>query len=128
MSWILLIIAGLFEIGFAVVLKFSEGFTKPVPGVLTVLSMAASLWLLALAVRHLPIGTAYAVWTGIGAVGTAVIGMTLLGEPRHAARVLCVVLIALGIMGLKLFGDKPHTTDTPNSSPQAHPTEHAVSD
>ncbi|MGC4047791.1 MAG: quaternary ammonium compound efflux SMR transporter SugE [Armatimonas sp.] len=103
MSWILLTLAGVFEIGWAIGLKYSEGFTRPVPSVLTLISMAASIWLLALAVRQLPLGTAYAVWTGIGTVGTAIIGMAVLGEPRHAARIVCIALIVLGIAGLKFF-------------------------
>ena len=106
MSWFLLILAGLFEIGWATGLKFSEGFSRPVPTVLTVLSMAASVWLLSLAVRHLPLGTAYAVWTGIGAIGTVAVGMCFLGEPRQISRLVCIVLIAAGIVGLKFFGGK----------------------
>lgn len=111
MSWILLTLAGLFEIGWAVGLKYSEGFTRPLPSVLTVISMGVSLWLLALAMRQLPLGTAYAVWTGIGTVGTAIVGMAVLGEPRHAARIICITLIVAGIAGLKYFSSA--TTNTP---------------
>jgi quaternary ammonium compound-resistance protein SugE len=99
--WITLTIAGVLEIGWAVGLKYAEGFTKPVPSALTLALMAASMWLLAQAARELPIGTAYAVWTGIGAVGTAVLGMVLFGEPRTVVRLTCIVLIVAGIVGLK---------------------------
>lgn len=104
MSWIYLALAGLLEIGWAVGLKYTHGFTRLVPTVLTVTSMAASLGLLGLALRGLPLGTAYAVWTGIGTVGTALLGIALFGEPATAARVLCIALIAGGIIGLKLAG------------------------
>ncbi|PHK95620.1 quaternary ammonium compound-resistance protein SugE [Pseudoroseomonas rhizosphaerae] len=104
MSWIYLALAGLLEIGWAVGLKYTQGFTRLVPTVLTVASMAASLGLLGLALRGLPLGTAYAVWTGIGTVGTAVLGIALFGEPATAARLLCIALIAGGIIGLKLAG------------------------
>ncbi|PWC29468.1 quaternary ammonium compound efflux SMR transporter SugE [Teichococcus aestuarii] len=104
MSWIYLALAGLLEIGWAVGLKYTHGFTRLVPTVLTVTSMAASLGLLGLALRGLPLGTAYAVWTGIGTVGTALLGIALFGEPATAARLLCIALIAGGIIGLKLAG------------------------
>lgn len=107
MSWFLLLLAGLCEIGFAIGLKSSNGFTKPLPALAACTSMGLSLWLLALAVRQLPIGTAYAVWTGIGAIGTAIVGMLLLGEPRHTARIVCLLLIGAGLIGLKIIGDKP---------------------
>lgn len=107
MSWFFLLLAGLCEIGFAIGLKYSNGFTKPIPAMISCTSMGFSLWLLALAVRQLPVGTAYAVWTGIGAIGTVLVGMLFLGEPRHAARIVCILLIAIGLIGLKLFGDKP---------------------
>ena len=99
--WITLTIAGLLEIGWAIGLKYADGFTKPVPSALTLSAMVASMWLLAQAARTLPIGTAYAVWTGIGAVGTAILGMVLFGEPRTAVRLTCIVLIVAGIVGLK---------------------------
>jgi len=95
-------VAGLFEIGWAVGLKYSEGFSKPLPSVLTVVAMAFSLWLLAVAMKTIPVGTAYAVWTGIGAVGVAVLGMILFGESREFLRVACLFLIIAGIIGLKL--------------------------
>ncbi len=101
--WITLSIAGLLEVGWAVGLKYADGFTKPWPSTLTLVAMAASMWLLSLAARHLPIGTAYAVWTGIGAVGTALLGMALFGEPRTAVRLTCIVLIVAGIVGLKVI-------------------------
>lgn len=102
--WILLLVAGIFEIGWAVGLKYTNGFTRFWPSSLTLLMMAVSLYLLALAARSLPIGTAYAVWTGIGAVGTAALGMVLFDEPATIARVLCMLLVVGGIAGLKLFG------------------------
>jgi quaternary ammonium compound-resistance protein SugE len=102
MPWVYLTIAGLFEIGWAVGLKYSEGFSKPLPTLLTVVAMAFSLWLLALAMKTIPVGTAYAVWTGIGAVGVALLGMLLFGESREFLRVLCLFLIIAGIVGLKL--------------------------
>ncbi len=102
MSWIYLLIAGLFEVGWAIGLKYTEGFTRPVPVVLTLVSMAASLGLLGLALKTLPIGTAYAVWTGIGTAGTAILGIYLLGESAAALRLACIGLILAGIVGLKL--------------------------
>jgi quaternary ammonium compound-resistance protein SugE len=102
MPWFLLIVAGLFEVGWAIGLKYTEGFTKPVPTVLTVLSMIVSLYLLGLALRDLPVGTAYAVWTGVGAVGTAALGIALLGDPATIGRLACIGLIVAGIGGLKL--------------------------
>lgn len=103
MAWVYLILAGLFEIGWAVGLKFSQGFTRPGPSVATVLAMAVSLSLLGLSLRTLPLGTAYAVWTGIGAVGTVLVGVFAFGEEAGFARMTCVVLILAGIVGLKLF-------------------------
>jgi len=102
MPWIYLLFAGLFEVGWALGLKYTEGFTRPVPTVLTVASMIVSLGLLGLALKDLPVGTAYAVWTGVGTVGTAVLGMWLLGEPATAVRLGCIALIVCGIAGLKL--------------------------
>jgi quaternary ammonium compound-resistance protein SugE len=101
-SWTLLLLAGLFEVGWAVGLKYTAGFTRLVPSVLTVLAMAVSLYLLSRALREIPVGTGYAVWTGVGAVGTALVGIVLLGEPRDLARLACLALIVLGIAGLKL--------------------------
>lgn len=103
MAWVLLTLAGLFEVGWAIGLKYTQGFTKFWPSMLTVLSMAVSLALLGLALRTLPVGTAYAVWTGIGAVGTVILGIVLFGEPATAARLACVGLIVAGIVGLKVF-------------------------
>ncbi|MGX7708029.1 quaternary ammonium compound efflux SMR transporter SugE [Methylobacterium sp. Gmos1] len=103
MTWILLLVAGLFEIGWAIGLKYSDGFTRPLPALLTGLSMVASVVLLGLALRTLPVGTAYAVWTGIGTVGTALLGIALFGEPATAARLACIGLIVAGILGLKLL-------------------------
>lgn len=101
MAWALLVLAGLFEIGWAIGLKYTDGFTRLWPTAWTVAAMIASVVLLALAVRALPIGTAYAVWTGIGAVGTALLGIYLFGEPATALRLACIALIVAGIVGLK---------------------------
>lgn len=101
MAWVILLVAGLLEVGWAIGLKYTEGFTKPLPTVLTVLAMGASVGLLGLALRTLPVGTAYAVWTGIGAVGTAILGMVLFGEAATALRLACIALIVAGIVGLK---------------------------
>lgn len=101
MNWILLFIAGLLEVGWAIGLKYSEGFTRLWPSVLTIIAMGFSFFLLAYAMRSLPVGTAYAVWTGIGAVGTVFLGIILFGESASPARMLCVGLIIAGIVGLK---------------------------
>lgn len=102
MAWFMLFVAGLLEIGWAIGLKYTHGFTRLVPTVLTLASMAASVGLLGLSLKTLPIGTAYAVWTGIGAVGTAILGIILLGDPATLARIACIGLIVAGIMGLKM--------------------------
>ena len=102
MPWIILVLAGLFEIGWAIGLKYTDGFTRPLPTVLTLVSMAISLGLLGLALKTLPVGTAYAVWTGIGTIGTAILGIVLLNEPATALRFACIGLIVAGIVGLKL--------------------------
>jgi len=102
MPWILLFLAGLFEVGWAVGLKYTEGFTRLLPSLATGAAMVLSLGLLGLAVRTLPIGTAYAVWTGVGTVGTAVLGMVLFREPATALRLVCIGLIVAGIVGLRL--------------------------
>jgi quaternary ammonium compound-resistance protein SugE len=102
-SWFILIIAGLLEVGWAVGLKYTVGFTRLWPSVFTLATMAGSVGLLGLALRQLPLGTAYAVWTGIGTVGTAVAGMVLLGEPAGALRMLSIGLIVAGIVGLKIL-------------------------
>jgi quaternary ammonium compound-resistance protein SugE len=102
MPWVVLVIAGLFEVGWAIGLKYTEGFTRLWPSVATVAAMVISVVLLGWAMRSLPVGTAYAVWTGIGAVGTVILGIVLFHEPATAARLLCVVMILAGIVGLKL--------------------------
>ncbi|MGI0657108.1 quaternary ammonium compound efflux SMR transporter SugE [Pseudomonas aeruginosa] len=102
MSWIILFFAGLFEVGWAVGLKYTEGFSKPLPTVLTALAMLVSLGLLGLAMKHLPLGTAYAVWTGVGAVGTVIAGIVLFGESMALPRLASVALIVCGLVGLKL--------------------------
>jgi quaternary ammonium compound-resistance protein SugE len=102
MAWFLLVLAGVFEIGWAIGLKYSEGFTRLWPTVATVAAMVVSLGLLGIAARMLPIGTAYAVWTGIGTVGTVLLGVLLLGEPATFMRMFCVLLIVVGIVGLKM--------------------------
>jgi quaternary ammonium compound-resistance protein SugE len=102
MAWFYLIIAGLFEIGWAIGLKYTQGFTRLAPTLLTLASMIISIGLLGLALKTLPVGTAYAIWTGIGTVGTAALGIILLGEPAHILRLACIGLIVAGIVGLKL--------------------------
>jgi len=102
MNWFILVVAGVFEIGWAVGLKYTEGFTRPWPTVATVISMIASLGLLGVAMKSLPVGTAYAVWVGVGAVGTAALGIVLLGEAASPGRILSLGLIVAGIVGLKL--------------------------
>jgi quaternary ammonium compound-resistance protein SugE len=106
MAWIILVVAGLFEIGWAVGLKYTEGFTRVWPTVWTAFALVASMALLGLSLRSLPLGTAYAVWTGIGTVGTAVLGILLFREPATAVRLLCIGMILAGIVGLKLAGEK----------------------
>jgi quaternary ammonium compound-resistance protein SugE len=102
MAWIYLTVAGLLEIGWAIGLKYTDGFTRLLPSLWTVTSMILSIVLLGLALRTLPVGTAYAVWTGIGAIGTAALGIYLFAEPATVARLLCIGLILAGIVGLKL--------------------------
>jgi quaternary ammonium compound-resistance protein SugE len=102
MAWTMLFVAGLLEIGWAIGLKYTEGFTRLTPSVLTIISMIASVALLGLSLKSLPVGTAYAVWTGIGTVGTALLGIALLGEPATVLRLVCIGLIVAGIVGLKL--------------------------
>lgn len=102
MKWVILTIAGLFEVGWAIGLKYTAGFTRLWPTVGTVLSMIISLWLLGIAIKSLPVGTAYAVWVGVGVVGTVVFGIVLFGEPVNIARLISIALIVAGIMGLKL--------------------------
>jgi len=102
MAWFVLFLAGLLEIGWAVGLKYTDGFTRPFPTLLTVASMVASLGFLGLALKTLPLGTAYAVWTGVGTIGTAILGIVLLGEAATVPRLACIGLIVAGIVGLKL--------------------------
>lgn len=102
MAWTLLVIAGLFEVAWAIGLKYTEGFTRPWPTVGTVVAMIISLWLLGIAMKSLPVGTAYSVWVGVGAAGTVLLGIVLLGEPVNATRLVSVALIIAGIVGLKL--------------------------
>lgn len=106
MSWIILFVAGILEVGWAVGLKYTEGFTRLLPTILTISSMAVSMFLLGIAVRHLPIGTAYAIWTGIGTVGTAILGIFLFREPASALRLLCIAMIVMGILGLKFVASE----------------------
>lgn len=101
-GWLLLFAAGLLEVIWAVGLKYTEGFSRLVPSVITVAAMIASVWLLALALKSIPVGTGYAVWTGIGAVGTAILGIVLFSEPATVARLACIGLIVAGILGLKM--------------------------
>jgi len=102
MAWLILIVAGIFEIGFAIGMKYTDGFTKPLPTILTVLSVVISMVLLGIAMKTLPAGTAYAVWTGIGTVGTVILGIILFQEPMTVVRMLCVALIVGGLIGLKM--------------------------
>lgn len=107
MNWMILVLAGLFEIGWAIGLKYTEGFTRLWPTLGTLASMAVSLGLLGVAMKTLPLGTAYAVWVGIGAVGTAILGIVLLGEPANPGRLVSLGLIVAGIVGLKLASAAP---------------------
>ncbi|RNF86413.1 quaternary ammonium compound efflux SMR transporter SugE [Montanilutibacter psychrotolerans] len=102
MNWFILVLAGLFEVGWAIGLKYTEGFTRPLATTATVIAMAISLGLLGIAMKSLPVGTAYAVWVGVGAVGTVILGIVLFNEPLNALRVGSVVLIVIGLVGLKL--------------------------
>ena len=104
MAWLSVFIAGVFETVWAVGLKYSDGFSRLWPSVLTIGAMTISFWLLSYAMKTLPVGTTYAVWTGIGAAGTALMGMLLFGESRDAARLVCIGLIIVGILGLRLVG------------------------
>lgn len=115
MAWIILIVAGIFEVGWAIGLKYTEGFTRLWPTVFTIASMIFSLGLLGLAMRSLPVGSAYAVWVGVGAIGTVLLGIILFGEPATTARLLSVSLILAGIVGLKLA--TPAGQDTRDQAP-----------
>ena len=103
MAWVYLLLAGIFEIGFAIGLKYTEGFTRLWPSTGTVVAAGISLWLLTQALRTIPVGTAYAIWTGIGAVGVATLGVILFSESASPARLGCIALIVAGVVGLKLF-------------------------
>jgi quaternary ammonium compound-resistance protein SugE len=102
MAWVLLMVAGLLEVGWAIGLKYTEGFSRPWPSIFTLAAMVASVVLLGIAMKSLPVGTSYAVWVGVGAVGTAILGMVLFGEPATAGRLVSLGLIVAGIVGLKL--------------------------
>jgi quaternary ammonium compound-resistance protein SugE len=102
MAWVLLVVAGLLEVGWAIGLKYTEGFTRPWPSIFTIVAMVLSMVLLAVAMKSLPVGTSYAVWVGVGAIGTAILGMILFGEPATPARLTSLGLIVVGIVGLKL--------------------------
>lgn len=105
MAWVLLSIAGILEIAFAFCMKWSDGFTRLIPGLLTAATGVSSVFLLSLALRTLPVGTAYAIWTGIGAAGTAILGMAVLGDSAGPLRMLCLALILAGVIGLKLVSE-----------------------
>lgn len=109
MPWIYLVVAGLLEIGWAIGLKYTEGFSRFWPSLATICAMIASFSLLAVALKTIPVGTGYAVWTGIGAVGTAIIGMAFLGESREVLRIFCIVLIVAGVLGLKFASASGHS-------------------
>ena len=102
MAWGILVVAGLLEVGWAIGLKYTQGYTRLWPTIWTVLAMIASVWLLGIAMRSLPVGTAYSIWVGVGAVGTVILGIVLFGEPANAARLISIMLIIAGIVGLKL--------------------------
>jgi quaternary ammonium compound-resistance protein SugE len=107
MEWVYLLIAAFFEMGWAIGLKYTEGFTRIWPSVFTVIGTIASFFFLSLAVKNLPIGTAYAIWTGIGTVGTVLFGILFLGEPKDIIRIVCILLIVSGIIGLKITSGNP---------------------
>ncbi len=113
MGWTYLCIAGLFEVFWVVGLKYTAGFSRLWPSVVTITTMGVSIYFLSLAVKTLPVGTAYAVWTGIGAVGTVTLGMIFFGESRDALRFVCIALILAGIVGLRLVSQEPGATDSP---------------
>jgi quaternary ammonium compound-resistance protein SugE len=106
-AWLLLVVAGLLEIVWATSMKASQGFTKPLFTTITLVAAALSFWLLGLALRQLPVGTAYAVWTGVGAVGAAILGIMVFNEPVTVSRITCIALIVIGIVGLKFFSGHP---------------------
>lgn len=102
MAWTYLIIAGILECGWAIGMKYTEGFTKLVPSIAVIITMIISIWLLSESMKTIPVGTAYAVWTGIGATGVAALGMLFMGESREVIRIICLLLIVAGIVGLKM--------------------------
>ncbi len=102
MAWVILVLAGLFGTGWAIGLKYTEGFTRLWPTVWTILAMVVSLWLLGIAMKSLPVGTAYTIWVGVGAVGTVILGIVLFGDPANAGRLISIAFIIAGIIGLKL--------------------------
>ena len=104
MNWLMLFVAGLFEVAWAIGLKYTDGWTKLWPSLFTLAAMVVSFQLLSQSLKTIPVGTAYAIWTGIGAVGVAIFGILWFGEPRTALRIVCIALIVLGIVGLKMFG------------------------
>ena len=104
-SWLCLIVAGCLEVVWALGIKYTDGFSKPVPSVITIGAMIASVWLLAIALKSIPVGTGYAVWVGIGAVGAAIGGVMLFGESKSLPRLFCILLIVAGVVGLKLFSE-----------------------
>lgn len=106
MKWLILIVAGLFEIGWAIGLKYSQGFTKLIPSIFTIVGMIASFYFLSLSLKSFPLGTAYAIWTGIGTVGTVILGIILFKEPMDIIRLICIGFIVVGIVGLKVVS--PH--------------------
>jgi quaternary ammonium compound-resistance protein SugE len=106
MNWVILIIAGLFETAWAIGMKYSNGFTKLYPSLFVVVTMSISVYLLSVSLKSLPVGSAYAVWTGIGAVGTAILGIILFGESKELIRLCCISLIIVGIIGLRVFSGK----------------------
>ena len=115
MAWLILIVAGLLEVGWAIGLKYTDGFTRPVPSVLTGIAIIASMFLLSIAARTLPIGTAYGVWVGIGAAGAALLGILLFGEPANPGRLFFIALLIVSIVGLRLTTPAPSVDRTPSS-------------
>ncbi len=105
MNWVILVIAGLFEMAWAIGMKYSNGFTKLYPSIFVVVTMVISVYLLSLSLRTLPVGSAYAVWTGIGVIGTTVLGILLFEESKEPIKIACICLIAIGIFGLRVFSD-----------------------
>lgn len=122
MAWVYLFAAAAFEIGWAIGLKYTQGFSKLWPSVVTIAAMVISMTLLGLAVRTIPVGTGYAIWTGIGVVGTSILGIVLFAEPLTAWRVVCLILILAGVAGLKLSGSEPSSESESLARDQSLPT------